>query len=148
MVLKTKHFTWPTWVLPYLPLFFQLLRFGLVGVSAALVHFTLVVLMVELHWLQPLVANVAAFGFAFQVSYWGHRRFTFSGTRQRHGVAFPRLLLVSILAFMANESMFYILMAEFDLPYTLALILVLSILPLVVFTANKLWVFELSGKAE
>jgi putative flippase GtrA len=126
----------------YRPLFLQLMRFGLVGVSAALVHFSVVVALVESHWLHPLVANILAFCVAFQVSYWGHRSWTFSGTRQRHAVAFPRLLLVSSAAFVANESLFYILMTEFKLPYMLALVVVLSILPLAVFTINKLWVFE------
>lgn len=124
------------------PLLLQLARFGVVGVSAALVHFSVVVLLVELHWLKPLVANIAAFCLAFQISYWGHRRFTFSGTQQSHAVALPRLLLVSVLAFLANEGLFYILMKEFALPYPLALFLVLSVLPLIVFTANKFWVFE------
>lgn len=126
----------------WLPLFLQLTRFGLVGVSAALVHFGVVVSLVESRWLQPLVANVVAFCLAFQVSYWGHRSWTFSGTRQRHAVAFPRLLLVSGVAFVANESLFYILMTQFKLPYMLALVVVLSVLPLAVFTVNKLWVFE------
>lgn len=126
---------------PFL-LFLQLTRFGLVGISAALVHFTVVVVLVELQWLLPLIANIVAFGLAFQVSYWGHRNWTFSGTQQKHAVALPRFLLVSSLAFVANESLFYLLMAEFNLSYIPALVLVLSILPLLVFTVNKLWVFE------
>src|SRR5579864_7998819 len=128
----------------YLPLFLQFTRFGLVGLTAALVHFTVVVLLVEGQGLRPLLANVLAFCLAFQVSYWGHRYWTFRGTEQRHGLAFPRLLLVSSLAFLANESLFYILMTQFKLPYRPALILVLSVLPLAVFLVNKLWVFKSS----
>lgn len=135
MVLKSKH---------YLLLLLQLLRFGIVGLSAATVHFTLVVLLVETGNLQPLVANIIAFGFAFQVSYWGHRSFTFHGTQQRHVIALPRLLLASILAFIANESLFFLLMKQCGLPYPLALILVLSILPLLMFIISKWWVFSYS----
>jgi putative flippase GtrA len=142
MDLKTRKFNGVEGLLRHAPLFLQLTRFGLVGITAALVHFTVVVVLVELHWLKPLIANVAAFCVAFQVSYWGHRSWTFSGTQQKHAVAFPRLLLVSSLAFLANESMFYILMSQFKLPYILALVIVLSVLPLAVFTVNKLWVFE------
>ncbi len=127
------------------PLFLQLARFGLVGASAAVVHFSMVVLLVETRWLQPLVANLVAFSLAFQVSYWGHRTWTFSGTQQKHSVAFPRLLLVSSLAFAANESLFYLLMSQFKLTYMPALLIVLSILPLAVFTINKLWVFPSIG---
>ncbi len=140
MDLKNKNFSWRN--LQYFPLFLQLTRFGIVGVSAALVHFGIVVALVELYGLQPLVANVIAFSLAFQLSYWGHRHWTFGGTQQKHRVAFPRLLLVSSLAFVVNESLFYVLMAQFNLPYMLALLIVLSILPAIVFTVNKLWVFE------
>lgn len=126
----------------YCPLLGQITRFGIVGVSAAVVHFAVVVALVEPHWLQPLMANILGFGIAFQVSYWGHRGWTFSGTTQSHAVAVPRLLIVSGLTFMANESMLYILMNEFKLSYKLALFIVLSVLPLAVFTVNKWWVFE------
>ncbi len=125
-----------------LPLFWQLARFGVVGLCAAIVHFCSVVILVELHWLQPLLANIVAFCIAFQVSYWGHRCWTFNGTKQAHVVAFTRLLLVSSAAFIANEGLFYLLMQHFALPYPLALVLVLAVLPLFVFTLNKMWVFE------
>src|SRR5579872_1726549 len=94
-------------------LFQQFTRFAVVGLSAAGVHFSIVVLLVEAQWLQPLLANIVAFCLAFQVSYWGHRQWTFSGTQQKHAVAFPRLFLVSVLAFGINESLFYILMTQF-----------------------------------
>lgn len=123
-------------------IFAEFLRFGLVGVSAAAVHFSVVVFLVKARWLSPLTANVLAFLTAFQVSYWGNRRWTFSGKGPRHAVAFPRLLLVSSLAFIANEALFYGLMKQFHLPYPLALLIVLSLLPLAVFGANKWWVFN------
>ena len=123
-------------------LFFQLARFGIVGVTAASVHFAIVVFLVELHYLQPLIANIVAFCIAVQVSYWGHRIWTFRGTKKNHWVAFSRLLLVSIVAFTVNESMFYILMTEYQLPYPVALFLILTILPFIVFAVNKMWVFE------
>lgn len=126
----------------YWTLLLQLMRFGVVGLSAALVHFSIVVALVEWQNLQPMLANVVAFCVAFQVSYWGHRYWTFSNTQQRHTVAFPRLLLVSGATFLANESLFYIFMTQFHLPYIPALIFVLSVLPLAVFTMNKFWVFE------
>ena len=127
--------------LRFLPLFLQLSRFGLVGVSAALVHFLVVVFLVDLFEINPLLANIVAFCFASQVSYWGHRLWTFNSTR-KHSEAFVRLLLVSGLAFILNETLYAILLNQFHLDYKLALVLVLSILPLAVFTAHKLWVFR------
>ncbi|MHB1948103.1 MAG: GtrA family protein [Gammaproteobacteria bacterium] len=123
-------------------LFRQLLRFGMVGASAATVHFSLVVFFVEIGQLQPLIANVIGFLVAFQVSYWGHRYWTFSGTSALHRVALPKLLLVASSGFVANESLFYIFTVNFNLPYPLALFLILSILPLINFTLGKFWVFR------
>jgi putative flippase GtrA len=130
MVLKNKH-----------TLLLQLTRFGLVGILAAAVHFSMVVLLVEAKYLGPLLANGVAFCVAFQVSYWGHRLWTFSNTQRDHATAFSRLLLVSMLAFIANEALFYLLMKQGGLPYPLALLLVLSMLPGLVFSVNKWWVF-------
>lgn len=123
-------------------LFFQLFRFGVVGFSSAFVHFVTVIFLVEFGVLKPLVANVFAFIVAFQVSYSGHRYWTFRGANIMHRVAFPKLLLVNGLAFLGNESLFFVFLNDFHLPYQLALLFVLTILPLATFVANKFWVFR------
>lgn len=124
-------------------LFKQLVRFGLVGLSAAATQISIVVALVESGIVkQPLLANIVGFLFAFQVSYFGHRRWTFNETLTQHRVAVPRLLIVSISAFIANESLFFVFMNTFHLPYPLALFCVLAILPIVTFTLSKLWVFR------
>jgi putative flippase GtrA len=122
-------------------LIFQLLRFGIVGVFAAAIHFLIVVTLVQTFSYEPLIANIFAFFISFQASYFGHRRFTFTGTTALHVFAFPKLLMVQIFNFIANESLFYFFLS-FHLPYQVALILVLSILPLFTFVISKLWVFK------
>lgn len=126
----------------YYFLFFQLLRFGIVGVSASIVHFSLVILLVETWQFNPLVANAIAFLFAFQVSYWGHRYWTFSETTALHRDAFPRLFIVASTGFMTNEGLYYIFLTFFKLPYIISLLFVLAIMPLITFTLSKLWVFR------
>jgi putative flippase GtrA len=124
------------------PLLQQLIRFGIIGVCAASTHFLLLVFWVEVGKLQPLIANIIAFLIAFQVSYWGHRGWTFSGTTTTHRVALPRLFLVCGVGFIANEGLYYIFLEILDLPYQLALIIVLAILPIANFILGKLWVFR------
>lgn len=128
------------WIV-HLPLFFQIFRFGIVGASAALIHFSTVVFLVQIYAFEPLVANGLAFMVAFQISYFGHRLWTFQHTTQQHRVAFPRLLLVQILNFLANETLFYIFLT-FHFPYAIALLIVLSVLPIFTFISSKLWVFR------
>lgn len=123
------------------PLYFQIFRFGVVGVTAAAMNFCIVVLMVELKLLTPLVANVFGFIIAVQLSYWGHRLWTFSGTDALHKVAFPKLLSVQILNLIASEGLLYIFLM-LKIPYQIALLIILTILPIFTFIANKLWVFR------
>lgn len=123
-------------------LLLQLMRFGIVGISAACLHFTGVVILVESGLLTPLLANVIAYGFAFPVSYFGHRYWTFHTTTALHSVAMPRLLLISTTNFFANEGLFYIFMSVFNLSYPIALLIVLTILPIATFFLSKFWVFR------
>lgn len=122
-------------------LFWQIFRFGVVGVIAAAVHFNIVVFLVQNFLLDPLVANALAFLISFQMSYWGHRLWTFGGTLTLHRVALPKLLFVQLVNFAANETLFYIFLAC-NIPYPIALIIVLTILPIFTFLSSKLWIFR------
>ncbi len=121
-------------------LLLQIMRFGTVGVLASLVHFSCVVFFVQLlHWL-PLVANIIGFGIGVQVSYWGHRTFTFRDSDATHSTAYPRLVALQTGNFIANECFFSILLA-FHIPYQIALLTVLAIMPIFTFIISKTWVF-------
>lgn len=124
----------------YFPLFMQICRFGIVGLVAAAIHFSIVVWLVQFSILVPLAANIVGFAIAFQVSYWGHRWWTFAETDTMHSIALPKLLFVQLLNFAANETLFYFFLL-LQLPYMLALLIVLTVLPLFTFIASKWWVF-------
>lgn len=124
-----------------LPLFFQLFRFGIVGFTAASINFSIVVLLVHLQLMTPQIANIFAFMIAVQMSYWGHRLWTFSDTNAMHRAAFPKLLTIQILNLIANEALFSFFLA-LHFSYQIALIIVLTTLPIFTFIANKLWVFK------
>lgn len=129
-------------ILQYKDLFFQIARFGIVGLTAAAVNFGIVVLLVETMHFTPLMANAFAFLLAFQVSYWGHRNWTFMASESLHRVALPRLLLVAGLGFVANQSLFYFFLTVAQWPYQIALLADLTILPMITFVLNKFWVFR------
>ena len=77
----------------------ELFWFGVVGVTAMLVHLGSVALMFVPLGLSPLLANVLGFLIAFQVSHAGHRRLTFrqqdapasSSRRRFFGVALIKI---------------------------------------------------------
>jgi putative flippase GtrA len=124
------------------PLTRQLFYFGIVGTTAAIVQLSIVIFLVRNTSLHPLVANVVGFLFAFNVSYFGHRRLTFEETQTQHPIAIRRLFSVAACTFIANESLFYIFLRVFKIHYFVALLLVLLILPISTFILNKYWVFR------
>lgn len=122
-------------------LFGQLFRFGMVGVTAAAINFSVVVLLVQNTGMHPLLANIFGFLTAFQMSYWGHRLWTFGARDISHRSAVTKLVIVQALGFAANETLFYIFLSM-HLPYRIALFLVLSILPIFTFISSRYWVFR------
>lgn len=124
----------------FMPLIRQISRFGIVGLTAAAVHYTTVVSVVTYTGMHPLMANIIGFIVGFQVSYSGHRLWTFRESLVAHREAYPKLLLVQAFNFIGNELLFFLFL-EMNLPYKLALVIVLTILPIFTFLMNKFWVF-------
>ncbi|MBX9297679.1 GtrA family protein [Chromobacterium piscinae] len=119
----------------------QLFWFGVVGVSAMLLHFALVTLVLVPMGVPPLVANVLGFLGAFQLSYWGHRRFTFEAGHVPHRQALPRFFGVSCLSFCVNEAMYFALLRLTPLDYRVSLAIVLFAVAALTFLLGKLWAF-------
>jgi putative flippase GtrA len=118
------------------------LRFIIVGSLAAAVHFLTLLCLVANHCCRASLANIVAFVVAMQLSYWGHRCWTFQTYKKQHSVTMSRFLLIALIFFFANEGLFVWLIQQFGLPYYLANLLVLLILPILSFYLNKLWVFN------
>jgi putative flippase GtrA len=121
----------------------QIIRFVIVGSLAALVHVSMVVLLVQLYDFLPLVANAGGFLVSVQVSYWGHRLWTFAATDVLHREAYPKLVMLQISNFCLNELLYFILLS-LQLPYLLALLIVMTVLPVFTFLASKFWIFRSS----
>ena len=92
--------------------------------------------------IDPLLANVGAFITAFQVSYWGHRGWTFRAGDQRHGRTLPRFVLVSGGSFLLNEALYYILLRYTSLDYRLSLLIVLVIVAALTYILSRQWAFR------
>lgn len=116
----------------------QLARFGVVGVAAMCVHW-LVVRMLVPAGIAPLLANVIGFGVAFNVSYFGHRNWTFASV-SAHGTTFWRFLAVALTSFALNEALYAVLLQFMD--YSLALAIVLVAVSVLTFVLSKLWAFR------
>jgi putative flippase GtrA len=117
----------------------QLARFGAVGIAAMAVHWLVVALLVPLG-VRPLLANGAAFAIAFNVSYAGHRRFTFAAATAQHSTL-KRFLGVALLSFALNEMLYYLLLRA-GMEYRAALLVVLVAVAALTFVLSRYWAFR------
>lgn len=118
----------------------QLARFGAVGVAAMAVHWLVVAALVPIG-LAPLIANVIAFAIAFNVSYWGHRTWTFDSSAS-HQTTFWRFFAVACASFALNESLYYLLLAYTRLGYQTALAIVLIAVAGLTYVLSRHWAFR------
>jgi putative flippase GtrA len=116
----------------------QLTRFGVVGITAMTVHWLVVWWLVPMG-IVPLLANLIGFAIAFNVSYLGHRNWTFASDRA-HRATFWRFLTVALSSFVINEALYFVLLKFLD--YRIALAIVLVAVAALTFVASKLWAFR------
>lgn len=114
-----------------------LLRFGGVGGVATLVHLGVAGLA---FWawpaISPFLANLVAFLVAFQVSFWGHRHFTFK--RMGHGA---RFFLLALGGFALNNGVLGTLLAATAIDGFVAIVMATFSVPLLMYLAARFWAF-------
>ncbi len=125
----------------------ELFWFGVVGVTAMLVHLGSVSLLLVPIGLPPLVANVLGFLLAFQVSHAGHHRLTFVAAEAPVSRSRKRFFLVALSSFAVNELMYAVLLHFTDLDYRVALAIVLFAVAALTFVSARTWAFASEGQA-
>lgn len=123
--------------------FGQLVRFGCVGLAATAVHSSTALSLHHLADWSPLWSNAVAFTIAWFVSYLGNWAWTFSGTAT-HSQSAPRFLAVALSGFCLNQVLIYLTTSVLGWPFWAGLCLVLSIVPILTFTASRLWAYRTS----
>mgnify|MGYP001387716153 CR=1 FL=1 len=116
-----------------------IVRFGCVGGLAMLVHFLVVALLVPFG-VAPLIANIAAFIVAFQISFLGHRQWTFAA--KKTAGQYPKMFVVSLTGFAVNEMLYAFLLKSTQLDYRTALLIVLLAVASGTYLGSRFWVFK------
>jgi putative flippase GtrA len=119
----------------------QVFWFGVVGVSAMLVHLGTVSLLFVPWGIHPLAANVLGFLIAFQVSHAGHRAFTFTASTASASHTRLRFFGVAVGSFLINEALYAALLQFTPLDYRLALAIVLVVVAALTFFLARNWAF-------
>jgi len=119
--------------------------FIIVGTAAALVHFLVVVGIVERARLAPLLANIVGWLCAFTVSFAGHLVLTFGDRRTQAARAAVRFFLVSAGGFMVNETAYALCLHFTPFRYDLLLGAILVAVAGLTYVLSHAWAFADSG---
>jgi len=118
-----------------------LVAFGSVGIAATAVHFAVGLSLVNSGTATPFMANILAFLCAYLCSYVGHHRFTFR-SNAAHSRALPRFFAVAVLGLVLNQVIVYVCVNLVGWSYLVALVIVVSLVPAIIFVAGKFWAFK------
>jgi putative flippase GtrA len=119
-----------------------MLRYGIVGVIASVVHF-LISYFAHKHFLiNPFIAHLLGFGFGLITAYFGHYFYSFNDDA-KHSKRFPKFFMTSLTALILHEGGVYILVDVYYLDYSHQVLpLLLVTVPAVTFLMSTFWVFS------
>lgn len=119
----------------------QFLRYGLVGVAAAIGHYGTLVGLVESGATGAVAASLAGFVVGGVISYLLNRRFTFESDRS-HAGAVPRFTAIAVAAFLLTGALMWAFTSWTSIHYLLAQLITTGIVLVWTFFANRFWTFR------
>lgn len=119
---------------------FQLVRFCGVGLVAAVIHYGLVIVLVEALAVPAVPAALLGFVAGGIASYLLNRRFTFASERP-HGAAAPRFALVAGGGFIITGAAMHVLVVRLGAHYLAAQVATTLVVMVWTFSLNRLWTF-------
>ena len=123
-----------------MPLKAQFLRFVLVGITATLSTYFILILLVEAWQVNVIVASVAGYIVGIVVNYKLNYGFTFQSTRHHH-ILLPKFLVVALTGLALNTGTMSAGINWLGIHYMLAQLFAVAIVLAWSFAANRLWVF-------
>lgn len=86
------------------PLFTKFIKFGIVGASGMVVHFSVLYLFKEIVGLNPYLANTIGFVTAATTNYILNRIWTFRSKEKQVAVEYLKFILVSVIGLGVNNG--------------------------------------------
>lgn len=119
---------------------FQIVRFGVSGLSSTFVYFGCMNLLVLAMHIEPLAASVIGYGLSVVFSYLMQSRFTFRAKEDSRRQMF-RFLITSLFGFAVSYFSIVYFSEILGLHYVFGALMVCVILPLANYFIFKRWVF-------
>ncbi len=120
--------------------FWQLARFGVIGVLAALTHYMIAIALTQ-QQLAAAWANLVAFVIAFWVSYFGHRYFSFNAGDVAHQQTLPRFIMVAVGGFIFNETLLLLMLRYTSITIDIGLPFIILLTAVFTFIFSRFFAF-------
>ncbi len=124
------------------PLLGLMVRYGLVGVVASVVHASISLVLHEIFGMDPFWSHATGVIAGMVTAYFGHYHYSFKDDGA-HKKRFPKFFITALVGFFLHQSGVYLLVNQLTLDYsTQALPLLMVLVPMVTFLLSKFWVFR------
>ena len=124
----------------------QFIKFGIVGISSAIIDWGLFYFFNRYLAIYYLFAKALSFIFAVINSYIWNRRWTFRSENTQKMQEFSKFLIVSVIGLLLNTLIMFIAVEKYHLRYIFGLMLATAIVVFWNFLANKLWTFRVKNE--
>jgi putative flippase GtrA len=122
--------------------FGTIIRFGIVGLSAAVVHAGVAVSLLEWAHLPPMLSNIGGFLVAFIVSFTGHNVWSFRSEEDvETGKRMGRFFVLAAAGFLLNNGALAALLKFTPVPDAVGIIIAIFVVPPLTFIGSRLWAF-------
>ncbi len=119
----------------------RLLRYGVVGGIAALVHAATAALAYHSFHIDPTISNLIGYLCGGIISYLGSYYFTFN-LKSGHGYALPRFLAAWILGLVINVGLFKVGLERVQAPFMVNVFVAIVLTPIMQFALLRFWAFR------
>lgn len=123
----------------------QILAFGGAGIAAMIVHYAVLIGLVQTGTLAAVPATLCGYVAGGLVSYALNRRHTYRSDRPHQEAAW-RFAVVATVGFLITWAVMHLLVDRWLLPYLPAQVLTTGLVMLWSFSAHKWWTFRERGK--
>lgn len=120
----------------------QIIKFAIVGVIAAFVDVSVLLLLKEVFLLDVLLSSGISFGVSVTVNYILSMTFVFKGKKQNKTLEFIIFLLLSIGGLLLNELIIWLGVTYTTIHYLVIKFLAMVIVPVYNFITRKIFLEE------
>jgi putative flippase GtrA len=125
----------------------QFLKFVGVGGIVAVVHFSLLLVLVQSWRIDPVVASSIGFVASATLNYWLNYTFTFR-SQARHGTAITKFFGIAVVGLSLNTALMSVGIELLDLNYIVTQIGAIVCVVFWNFFANRAWTFGSRSEAD